>query len=159
MNRDVVRQAPAGGRRAGGPAPGFGGVAPPATLALAPGLLAYLVAAAFCGAALGLANALTLIATQGIVRPERAGEASGVTKTVITVAAGLGVALAGSVTGHDAPAAEAAARTALPAAAATCAAACAVLLSWMRTVRIRARWAGARDAWKGSFRQAGSVPR
>ncbi|URM92197.1 MFS transporter [Streptomyces sp. MRC013] len=128
-------------------------------LALAPGLPAYLVAATFCGAALGLANALTLVATQGIVRPERAGEASGVTKTVTTVAAGLGIALAGSVTGHDAPAAEAAARTVLLATAATCATACTVLLSWMRTVRIRARRAGVRDAGKGPLRQAGSVPK
>ncbi|MCQ0023685.1 MFS transporter [Streptomyces somaliensis DSM 40738] len=127
-------------------------------LVLAPDLPAYLVAATFCGVAFGLANTLTLIATQGIVRPERAGEASGVTKTVITVAAGLGVALAGSVTGHDVPAAEAAAHTALSAAAAGCAAACAVLLWWMSAVRTRARRAGARDAEEGPHRRTGSVP-
>lgn len=56
---------------------------------------AYLAAVTACGAALGLANALTLVATQAVVRPERAGEASGVTKSVITVAGGLGVVLAG----------------------------------------------------------------
>jgi hypothetical protein len=42
-----------------------------------------------------------LIATQAVIRPERAGEAPGVTKTVITVAAGLGVGLAGAITGQD----------------------------------------------------------
>ncbi|WP_399934949.1 hypothetical protein [Streptomyces kanamyceticus] len=36
-----------------------------------------------------------------MIRSERAGEAPGVTKTVITVAAGLGVGLAGAVTGQD----------------------------------------------------------
>ncbi len=41
------------------------------------------------GVVLGTANSLTLIATQGVIEPERAGEASGVTKTVITVAACL----------------------------------------------------------------------
>ena len=60
-------------------------------------LTAYLVAVAICGAGLGVANALTLVATQGMVDPRRAGEASGVTKTVITVAAGLGVVLAAPV--------------------------------------------------------------
>ncbi|MFF5720295.1 MFS transporter [Streptomyces buecherae] len=55
----------------------------------------YLCAATAAGAALGLANALTLAATQAVIDPRRAGEASGVTKTVVTVAAGLGVALVG----------------------------------------------------------------
>ncbi len=55
----------------------------------------YLCAATVAGAALGLANALTLAATQAVIDPRRAGEASGVTKTVVTVAAGLGVALVG----------------------------------------------------------------
>ncbi len=59
-------------------------------------LPAYLLAITACGAALGLANALTLTATQAVIRPERAGEASGVTKTVITVTGGLGVMLAGA---------------------------------------------------------------
>ncbi|MET7762657.1 hypothetical protein [Streptomyces sp. NPDC005336] len=53
-----------------------------------------------------MAGALTLIATHGAVRPERAGEASGVTKTAITVAAALGVVLSGPVAGpHGGPAA------------------------------------------------------
>ncbi|QKV96793.1 MFS transporter [Streptomyces sp. NA02950] len=64
-----------------------------------PTLPGRISAATVCGAALGVANALTLIATQTAVAPERAGEASGVTKTVITVAAGLGVALCGPVAG------------------------------------------------------------
>ncbi len=51
----------------------------------------YLLTVTTCGVALGLANALTLTATQQVIRPERAGEASGITKTVITAAAGLGM--------------------------------------------------------------------
>ncbi|MFD8286542.1 MFS transporter [Streptomyces solisilvae] len=85
--------------------------------AMATNLPVFLVAITGCGAALGIAGALTLIATQAVVRPERAGEASGVTKTVITTAAGLGVALSG-------PAAEArssaAVTTALMAAGGCC---------------------------------------
>ncbi|GHF58605.1 MFS transporter [Streptomyces mashuensis] len=101
-----------------------------ACLAGAPHLPVYLAAATLGGAVLGLGNALTLVATQAVIRPERAGEASGVTKTVITVAAGLGVALAGPVAapggdGH-------AVGTALLATAAGCLAACAVLLLWLR---------------------------
>lgn len=113
-------------------------------LVLAPGLPAYLAAAVCGGAALGLANALTLVATQGVIRPERAGEASGVTKTVITVAAGLGVALAGSVTGDGGrtAGAETAADGALLATSAGCVTACVLLLTWMRGVR-----AGTRDVF------------
>ncbi|ATL87534.1 MFS transporter [Streptomyces malaysiensis subsp. malaysiensis] len=77
--------------------------------AMATSLPVFLVAVTGCGAALGIAGALTLIATQAVVRPERAGEASGVTKTVITTAAGLGVALSG-------PAAEARSTAAVAAA-------------------------------------------
>ncbi|MFI2178037.1 MFS transporter [Streptomyces buecherae] len=62
----------------------------------------YLCAATAAGAALGLANALTLAATQAVIDPRRAGEASGVTKTVVTVAAGLGVALVGPTAGDPA---------------------------------------------------------
>lgn len=64
----------------------------------------YLVAVAMCGAALGLGNALTLVATQGLIDPNHAGAASGVTKTIITVAAGLGVVFAGPVAVPDVPA-------------------------------------------------------
>ncbi|MFF7656091.1 MFS transporter [Streptomyces sp. NPDC007983] len=56
-------------------------------------LAGYVLVATGCGAALGVAGALTLIATQAAAGPELAGEASGVTKTAITTAAGLGVAL------------------------------------------------------------------
>ncbi|MER8158913.1 MFS transporter [Streptomyces sp. NPDC094472] len=76
--------------------------------AAAPTLPVFLVAVTGCGAALGVAGALTLIATQAVVRPERAGEASGVTKTVITTAAGLGVTLsAPAADAHGAPTAAA----------------------------------------------------
>ncbi|MBI0315478.1 MFS transporter, partial [Streptomyces javensis] len=86
-----------------------------------------------CGAALGVAGALTLIATQAVVRPERAGEASGVTKAVITTAAGLGVALSG-----DAAEAEsgAAVDAALMAAGGCCLAGAALLVITVPT-RIR----------------------
>lgn len=67
-------------------------------------LTTYVVAIAICGAGLGVANALTLVATQGMVTPGRAGEASGVTKTVITVAAGFGVVLAAPAADPRAPA-------------------------------------------------------
>jgi predicted MFS family arabinose efflux permease len=55
----------------------------------------YLAITTLCGAFLGIANALTLVATQAVVRPEIAGVASGLTKTVITLAAGFGVVLSG----------------------------------------------------------------
>lgn len=57
----------------------------------------YLIAIAVCGASLGLGNALTLIATQALIEPNHAGAASGVTKTTITAAAGLGVVFVGPV--------------------------------------------------------------
>ena len=52
-----------------------------------------------CGASLGIANALTLIATQAVVDEQVAGVASGLTKTIITLAAGFGVILAGRSNG------------------------------------------------------------
>lgn len=66
---------------------------------LAASLPGYILLATGCGAALGVAGALTLIATQAAAGPERAGEASGVTKTAITTAAGLGVALCAPAAG------------------------------------------------------------
>lgn len=66
---------------------------------MATSLPGYVLAATGCGAALGMAGALTLIATQAAASPERAGEASGVTKTVITTAGGLGVALGAPAAG------------------------------------------------------------
>ncbi|WP_432253973.1 MFS transporter [Streptomyces sp. HNM1019] len=101
----------------------------------------FLLAITGCGAALGIAGALTLIATQAVVRPERAGEASGVTKTVITTAAGLGVALSGPAAGAEggtaADAALTAAHTALMAAGGCCLAG-AALLAFAPLTRIRA---------------------
>lgn len=102
-------------------------------LARTSSLTLYLLTATVGGAVLGTANSLTLIATQGVIRPERAGEASGVTKTVITVAAGLGVALAGAVTDRDSGVgAEGAADTALEITAIGCLAAGVLLALWTR---------------------------
>ncbi|GAA0966909.1 MULTISPECIES: hypothetical protein [Streptomyces violaceusniger group] len=92
----------------------------------------YLIAAAAGGAVLGTANSLTLVATQGVIRPERAGEASGVTKTVITVAAGLGIALAGAVADRKRDVgSEAASDTALQITALGCMATCVILAVWL----------------------------
>ncbi|MFH9423655.1 MFS transporter [Streptomyces sp. NPDC017529] len=57
---------------------------------------ALLAAATVAAAALGVAGALALTATQAVVGPDRAGEASGLTKCAITVTAGLGLAPAGT---------------------------------------------------------------
>ena len=67
--------------------------------ALAYGWLLYLLLVTLCGASLGIANALTLIATQAVVDEQVAGVASGLTKTIITLAAGFGVILAGHSNG------------------------------------------------------------
>lgn len=67
--------------------------------ALAYGWLLYLLLVTLCGASLGIANALTLIATQAVVDEQVAGVASGLTKTIITLAAGFGVILAGRSNG------------------------------------------------------------
>jgi predicted MFS family arabinose efflux permease len=104
-----------------------------ACLAVVTGPAGYLVAAVLCAGVLGTANALTLIATQAVVKPERAGEASGVTKTIITVAAGLGVALAGDVAGPDTAATETATRTVLLTTSAGCLTFCLALTVWIRT--------------------------
>ncbi|GAB7032952.1 MFS transporter [Streptomyces sp. NPDC021749] len=53
-------------------------------------------AATVAAAALGVAGGLALTGTQTVVRRERAGEASGVTKAVMTVTAGLGLTAGGS---------------------------------------------------------------
>jgi MFS family permease len=110
-----------------------GGALVLACLARTSSLTLYVAVATVGGAVLGVANSLTLIATQAVIRPERAGEASGVTKTVITVAAGLGVGLAGAVTDQDrGVGSEAAADTALLITASGCLAACVVLAVWIR---------------------------
>ncbi|MCB5907689.1 MFS transporter [Streptomyces pinistramenti] len=59
-------------------------------------LAALLLASTAAAAALGVAGALALTGTQAVVRPQRAGEASGVTKAVLTVTAGLGLTLTGT---------------------------------------------------------------
>ncbi|MEV7601228.1 MFS transporter [Kitasatospora sp. NPDC089797] len=103
-------------------------------LARVPSLTGYLLTATAGGLVLGTANSLTLVATQAVIRPERAGEASGVTKTVITVAAGLGVALAGTVTDqHHGAGSQAASGTALQFTALGCTAACVILAVWDAT--------------------------
>lgn len=68
-----------------------------AALALAPGWAVYLPALTACGFALGLVYAFTTVATQAVVRPERAGEAAGVTLTALVTLAGVGVAVSGTV--------------------------------------------------------------
>ncbi|MEC4836165.1 MFS transporter [Mycobacteroides chelonae] len=110
-------------------------------LVWAPSLTVYLIAATLAGAALGAANALTLIATQGVITPERAGEASGVTKTVITVAAGLSVAMAGAVTDRSRGiGSQVASETALQITAISCLAAALVLGLWTLGLHARRRW-------------------
>jgi EmrB/QacA subfamily drug resistance transporter len=58
---------------------------------------AYVLALTACGFTLGLVYAFTTVATQAVVRPERAGEAAGVTLTVLVTLAGVGVAVSGTI--------------------------------------------------------------
>jgi MFS family permease len=57
---------------------------------------AYIVVFAFTGFGFGVGWTFSNIGTQDAVRPERAGEASGVLLTIIVTAAGIGVASAAS---------------------------------------------------------------
>lgn len=57
----------------------------------------YLPALSACGFTLGLVYAFTTVATQAVVRTERAGEAAGVTLTALVTLAGVGVAVSGTV--------------------------------------------------------------
>jgi EmrB/QacA subfamily drug resistance transporter len=57
----------------------------------------YLPALTACGLTLGLVYAFTTVATQAVVRTERAGEAAGVTLTALVTLAGVGVAASGTV--------------------------------------------------------------
>lgn len=57
----------------------------------------YLLALSACGLTLGLVYAFTTVATQAVVPPERAGEAAGVTLTVLVSLAGVGVAVSSTV--------------------------------------------------------------
>jgi MFS family permease len=68
-----------------------------AALAAARGWAVYLPALAACGFTLGFVYAFTTVATQAVVRPERAGEAAGVTLTALVTLAGVGVAVSGTV--------------------------------------------------------------
>jgi EmrB/QacA subfamily drug resistance transporter len=68
-----------------------------ATLAGSSSWHAYLPALTACGFTLGLVYAFTTVATQAVVRPERAGEAAGVALTVLVTLAGVGVAVSGTV--------------------------------------------------------------
>ncbi|UTJ14771.1 putative transport protein HsrA [Streptomyces rimosus subsp. rimosus] len=88
--------------------------------------LVLLPVATMAAAALGMAGALVLTATQAVVPPDRAGEASGLTKCAITVTAGLGLTPAGTAPG-----------AALFGAAAGCATACLALLARRATTALR----------------------
>jgi EmrB/QacA subfamily drug resistance transporter len=68
-----------------------------AALAAARGWAVYLPALTACGLTLGLVYAFTTVATQAVVRTERAGEAAGVTLTALVTLAGVGVAVSGTV--------------------------------------------------------------
>jgi EmrB/QacA subfamily drug resistance transporter len=68
-----------------------------AALAVSHNWIVYLPALSACGLTLGLVYAFTTVATQAVVRPERAGEAAGVTLTALVTLAGVGVALSGTV--------------------------------------------------------------
>jgi EmrB/QacA subfamily drug resistance transporter len=68
-----------------------------ATLAASSEWVVYLPALSACGFTLGLVYAFTTVATQAVVRPERAGEAAGITLTVLVTLAGVGVAVSGTV--------------------------------------------------------------
>jgi len=57
----------------------------------------YLPALTACGLTLGLVYAFTTVATQAVVRTERAGEAAGVTLTALVTLAGVGVAVSATV--------------------------------------------------------------
>ena len=57
----------------------------------------YLPSLSACGLTLGLVYAFTTVATQAVVRPERAGEAAGVALTALVTLAGVGVAVSGTV--------------------------------------------------------------
>lgn len=60
---------------------------------------ALLMASTAAAGALGVAGGLALTGTQAVVRRERAGEASGVTKAALTATAGIWLAVTGAGTG------------------------------------------------------------
>jgi EmrB/QacA subfamily drug resistance transporter len=68
-----------------------------AALAASRSWAVYLPALTACGLTLGLVYAFTTVATQAVVRTERAGEAAGVTLTALVTLAGVGVAVSATV--------------------------------------------------------------
>jgi EmrB/QacA subfamily drug resistance transporter len=68
-----------------------------AALAVSGGWVAYAIALTACGFTMGLVYAFTTVATQAVVRPERAGEAAGVALTSLVTLAGVGVAVSGTM--------------------------------------------------------------
>jgi EmrB/QacA subfamily drug resistance transporter len=68
-----------------------------AALAVSQDWVVYLPALTACGLTLGLVYAFTTVATQDVVRAERAGEAAGVTLTALVTLAGVGVAVSGTL--------------------------------------------------------------
>ena len=77
-----------------------------AALAVSGGWVPYLFALTACGftesarcerAGMGLVYAFTTVATQAVVRPERAGEATGVALTSLVTLAGVGFAVSGTM--------------------------------------------------------------
>jgi MFS family permease len=72
---------------------GVGAVA----MGLAGRLTPFVVVAIVAGFGLGLVWAFTSVATQAVVRPEQAGEASGVVLTVVVTLGGVAIAIASSI--------------------------------------------------------------
>ena len=68
-----------------------------AALAVSGGWIRYLIAITACGFTMGLVYAFTTVATQAVVRPERAGEAAGVALTSLVTLAGVAVAVSGTM--------------------------------------------------------------
>jgi EmrB/QacA subfamily drug resistance transporter len=68
-----------------------------AALAVSRDWVAYVIALTACGFSMGLVYAFTTVATQAVVRPERAGEAAGVALTSLVTLAGVGVAASGTM--------------------------------------------------------------
>jgi EmrB/QacA subfamily drug resistance transporter len=68
-----------------------------ALLAAARGWPVYLLALTACGFTLGLVYAFTTVATQTVVRPQRAGEAAGIALTSMITLGGVGVAVSGTL--------------------------------------------------------------
>lgn len=68
-----------------------------AVLAVSRGWIFYVIALTACGFTMGLVYAFTTVATQAVVRPERAGEAAGVALTSLVTLAGVGVAVSGTM--------------------------------------------------------------